>query len=352
MLAGFYTNMGMGAQNLVYLHLPSIGREDIAAYLLFDRIYVDREAFDMMAGLSGGQDKWLFGALAQHGLMEPKRDYYAPEDVWGAQELFVKIYQKLEPHHPEFPEPGRSFERVLSRARSVAGQEMIFAYYTFMKNYLGLMAAKRLDCALINADAEDIGCRVILEHRPELAPASRLHALSGLIPTLNALQYVLETRIDPFPLSVSAPGTSGTSYLDQVLNQDWPETDHGDEPAVPAIPPVEAKQIEDRLQVLLALRKAERFETFRTYLLQASELIDDVTTPAWLDRVRAHHVKAVTTLRTDVGNRLGCAIEAWDEIPEQDRAQFWKMHPEHAWYGFLREDWMGAVGRLASAPLH
>ena len=103
MLTGFYTNVGMGAKNLVQIRPPSIGCEDIATYLCFDRIYVDGATLDWVTYEGGEGDKWYFRALTEHGLIEPKRGYYAEADIWEAQRLFVSIYRTLEPTHKNFP---------------------------------------------------------------------------------------------------------------------------------------------------------------------------------------------------------------------------------------------------------
>ena len=65
MLTGFYTNMGMGSNNLAAIHPPSIVSDDIATFLCFDRILVDGRSFDWMFSEGTGPEKWFFSRLIE-----------------------------------------------------------------------------------------------------------------------------------------------------------------------------------------------------------------------------------------------------------------------------------------------
>jgi hypothetical protein len=66
-----------------------------------------------------------------------------------------------------------------------------------------------------------------------------------------------------------------------------------------------------------------------------------------------YHKEAFASLCLDFAKRFQRPIEAFDTLIPCNRSQFWSEHPEHAWYGFLREDWMETVnGKPTLAKLH
>jgi hypothetical protein len=110
--------------------------------------------------------------------------------------------------------------------------------------------------------------------------------------------------------------------------------------------------IPSKASIALALRKVGKFKAFQAYLVQASELIDPSLPPNWMAGVVEHHEKAVASLEMDFANWFECPIEAVDTLGPYDRSMFWREHPQHAWYGFMREDWIEAVSKGSLAKIH
>lgn len=355
MLAGFHTNLGMGAANMVAIHPPTLMSEDIADFLCFDRIRVDGASIDYLLGESQGPERWIFNALIEDGVLEPVHDVFEPQDVMAAQALFLKAVLELEIEGMDamratLQEPGPTFERQLNRVQGAGRNHLRSAYYLFLKNYLAMLIAQRQSWALIDASEADINARLtILEYAPEFAAVPKAHTLSFLLPTLRSLIGILELKITPFPICVTRAGApaANLSLSNQILGQL-----HPDEPWY-ADGCIDIAASEPRLRTFLALRRAKTFKAFQTYLLQASEQIDPDMQSGWMDGIIAHHQQALEHLERDFAQSFRRPLSALHTLLSQERARFWADHPDHAWYGFIREDWMQAlIGKGNLPKLH
>ena len=352
MLTGFYTNLGMGAANMVAIHPPTLISEDIADFLCFDCIRIDGVSLDYLLGESQGPERWICNKLIEHSVLEPVRDVFGPQDVTTAQTLFLQAVQELEIEgmdamRPTLQEPGPSFERQLNRVCGAGRDHLRSAYYRFLKNYLAMLIAQRQGCALIDATEADIQTRLaILEYAPQLAFVPMAHTLSFLLPTLRTLVDTLGLEITPLPICVTRAGTpaANLSLSNQILGQLQPN-----EPWY-ADGCIDIAASEPRLRTFLALRQAKTFKAFQTYLQQASKQIDPDMQPDWMDGVIAHHQQALERLERDFTQRFQRPLKVLHTLAPQDRASFWDDHPAHAWYSFIREDWMETVSGKGNLP--
>ena len=341
MLTGFYSNMGMGAKNLVAIHPPSLISDDIGMFLCFDRILVDGNSLDWLVGETAGPERWFFDALSEVGFIEAKRDFCDEKDVRRGQELFIEVHRKLraDRRDDEIPLPalGPSFEREINRIKDVRG-----GYYLFMKNFLAIRASEHLGCPIVDGHELDINVRLtIMEHTAPGKRARDADLLSALIPVLNALKRALEVRIPPYPICVNRSGDPAEPMA--VTNQYLPHSEAAEAREWYDEHCIDIGASEKRLRTFLGLRKAEKFKAFQSYLLRTCDAVANIPPPEWMANLAEHHESALARLRLDFANRHCRPIEALDTLSPPERSAFWKAHPEHAWYGYLREDWIEAV---------
>jgi hypothetical protein len=353
MLRGFYANAGMGAANMVAIHPPALISEDIGTFLCFDRLTIDGGSLEYMQGEGGGPEQWIMTALIEQGVLEPRQDLFGPQDVTAAQALFLKTLPELEIEPTDelrSLSPGPSFERQINRIRGENRDQIRGAYYVLLKNYLAMVAARHLSCPIADASEGDIGCRLaILEHDPQCATLPRAHSLSFLLPALRSLLDTIELKIPSFPICVTRHGTpaKAMSLSNQALGQVQSE-----EPWY-LDRRIDIDKSTPRLKTFLNLRQSPRRAAFQSHLLQAQELIDPAMGPDWMVRAIEHHQAALSALERDFAHSFKRPLDALPQLSPQERAQFWRDHPSHAWYGFIREDWMEAVaGRGEMSRLH
>jgi hypothetical protein len=341
MLTGFYSNMGMGSNNLVTVHPPSLISDDIGTFLCFDRILIDGKSLQWVFDEGADPERWFFNTLLEAGLIQARHDCYDEKDITDGQKRFVQRYRKLcaecGGEALKLPTPGKSFDQKISRISDdgfVRG-----AYPYFMKNYLAIKAAERLGCPVVDGDAPDVRQRLMIIEQGNDPPSREVDVLSGLVPSLNALFGALDVESKPFPICVNRHGAPARvmPVSDQALgsidkSRDWYQHDC-----------IDVAASEHRLQKYRRLRKAEKFKAFQTYLVQTRELIAQSPPADWMARLAEHHERAFAGVCRDFTNRFHRPIEALSTLSSRDRSLFWRAHPEHAWYGFLREDWMEAV---------